>query len=202
MCDVLLALGLTQAAMLGCLVNVPELHPPVEQEGVIGHLVGGQLGTREALGILTLGVDAIRPVVGAGLLHGTGGHLHVSALEHGARGLVVIVTQEVVIDVRVQLLTRVCVYALGVGHVTHHGVAVSGAVARVHGGHLGHLLLVLHRGAGRRAGCDTRDRLEVSSGRRWGDDDRRGLSCTSVLNGCDYGTMGLLALSRGGRWKV
>lgn len=85
-------------AGLGGLVDVPELHPPVEQKGIVGHLVRGQLGRGEVV-VLVHRVDAIGPVVGAGLLGRASGHLHLGAVEQGARSLVVLVSQKVVVDV-------------------------------------------------------------------------------------------------------
>lgn len=154
MLDVLGALG-GPRAVLGRLVDVPELDPPVEQERVVGHLVRRQLRRRVVVGAVAVhGVDAVGPRVGAGLLRLPGGHLHVGAIEHGARGLEVAVAQEVVVDVRVELLARVArvgLCALGMRHGAHDGGAVDGAVAGIHGGHVGQLL-ALHRDAGRAGG--------------------------------------------------
>ena len=120
--------------------NVPELDPPVEQEGVVGDLACRQCGQRHVVGHVD--VAGYIGLVGARLL---GGHLQV-AIEHGAREGVVPVPQEVVVDVRVELFNRVVVaHAFGLRHVAHDGGAVDGAI-RIHLRlHLGHLL-VLHRG--------------------------------------------------------
>jgi hypothetical protein len=150
--DVLRALAGLAGADLGRLVDVPELDPPVEQERVVSHLVLGQKRVWQAMDRVVLhGVNAIGLVAGTGLLRRLGGHLHV-ALDHGPRQAVVVVSQEVVVDVRVELLARVHLLLLllllaGDVHVGHDGRAVDGAAVRVHG----HLhLLVLHRDAGRR----------------------------------------------------
>lgn len=152
MLDVLRALAGLARADLGRLVDVPELDPPVEQERVVGHLVLGQKRVGQAVDRVAVhGINAIGLVAGTGLLRRLGGHLHV-ALDHGPRQAVVVVSQEVVVDVRVELLARVHLLLLllllaGDVHVGHDGRAVNGAAVRVHG----HLhLLVLHRDAGRR----------------------------------------------------
>ena len=77
-------------ARLGCLVDVPELDPPVEEEGVISHLVRRQLRRRE-LFVLAERIGAIEAVVRAGFHGLADGHLHAGALEHGARELEVLV---------------------------------------------------------------------------------------------------------------
>jgi len=143
-------------ARLGGLVDVPELDPPVKQERVVGHLIRRQLRRGKSVSaVLVQGLGAVGPVAGAGLLGRAGRHLdRVAAIEHGPGELEVAVAQEVVIDVRVELLARIRGHALvgvgvGVGgaHGGHHGRAVDRAVACVHSGDVGHLL-ALHRDAG------------------------------------------------------
>lgn len=129
-------------------VNVPELHPPVEQKGIVGDLVGGQRRQGQVVYLLNR-VGAVHLVVGTGLFRG---HLHV-ALEHGARQADVLVPQEVVVNVRVELLGGVSALAARLRHIAHDRGAVDGAVVRIHGRHLRHLLLVLHRGDAWGSGC-------------------------------------------------
>src|SRR5690242_8217663 len=147
--DVLGALGGLAGAVLARLEDVPELDPPVEQERVVGHLVLGQQRVGQAGdGVVVHGVDAVGLAAGARLLRGAGGHFHL-ALDHGARQAVVVVAQEVVVDVRVELLARVHLLVLGWaghGHVGHDGRAVDRAAV----GGDGHVhLRVLQGGAGR-----------------------------------------------------
>ncbi len=85
-------------ARLRCLVDVPELDPPVKQEGVISHLIRRQLRRREFL-VLAEWIGAVEAVVRAGLHRLAGGHFHARTLQHGARELEVLVPQEVVVDV-------------------------------------------------------------------------------------------------------
>lgn len=141
------------AARLGGRVNIPELDPPVEQEGIVCDLVGGQRGKRQVVYLLNR-VGAIHLAVGTGLFRG---HLHV-AFKHGARQVEVFVPQKVVVDVRVELLGGVGALAAGLRHIAHHGGAIDGAVVRIHGRHLRHLLLVLHRDDAWGGGCGRRGR--------------------------------------------
>lgn len=122
-------------------VNVPELDPPIEQEGVVGDLALGQCRQGHVIGHIDI-AGAIGLGVGAGLLRR---QLQV-AIKHGARKGVLSVPQEVVVDVRIELFNRVVgAHAFGLRHVAHDGGAVDGAV-RIHLRHLRHLL-VLHRDA-------------------------------------------------------
>jgi len=164
--NVLRALAGLAGADLGRLIDVPELDPPVEQERIVGHLVLGQKRVWQAIDRVVVHViNAIGLVAGTGLLRRLGRHLHV-AFDHGPRQAVVVVSQEVVVDVRVQLLARVHLPLLllrllaGDVHVGHDGRAVDGAAVRVHG----HLhLLVLHRDAGRRkSAASERSRRRVA----------------------------------------
>jgi hypothetical protein len=153
-CDVLVALCGAVHAVPGRLVDVPELHPPVEQERVVCDLVLRQLGGRHRVGArLVHLVDAVRPHLGAQLLVRPELHLDVLAVNHGLGRRVVLIAQEVVIDVCVELLARVRGLRLlvGVRHVAHHGVAVDGPSVGVHGRHLRYLRVV-HRDAVGRGG--------------------------------------------------
>lgn len=136
-----------RVARLAGHVNVPELDPPVEQEGIVGNHARGQLGQRQVLYLVDR-VDAVGAVARATFL---GQHLQV-AVEHGARQVKVLVAQKVVVDVRVELFGGVGAHALGMRHVAHDGRVVDGAVVRIHGRHVRQLLLLaLHRDGTRRA---------------------------------------------------
>jgi hypothetical protein len=147
--DVLSAFCGAVHAVPSRLVNVPELHPPVDQERILCYLVLGQLWCRHVRGGLLLhGADAIGFGLGAELLRLLRVHPHF-AVEHGLCCGIMLVAQEVVVDVRVELLARVHGLALvGVWHVAHDGGAVNGPSVGAHGRHLRHLG-GLHRDAGR-----------------------------------------------------
>jgi hypothetical protein len=155
---------------LGRLVNVPELHPPVEQERVVCELVLGQLRLRHRFRArLFHCVDAIRPDLGAELLLGPDAHLDARAVEHGPGRREVFVAQQVVVDVRVELLARVHGRsALGVRQVAHHGGAVDGPSVGVHGRHLRHLLGVVHRDAVGRGGLRQAHSVQAAGNARGG----------------------------------
>jgi len=142
-------------------VDVPKLDPPVEQERIVCDHARGQLGQRQVLDLVDR-VDAVGPVAGAALL---GQHLQV-AVEHGARQVEVLVTEKVVVDVRVELFGGVGAHALGMRHVAHDGRVIDGAVVRIHGRHVRQLLLLaLHRDGTRRAcGLGAGGRVGVSDG--------------------------------------
>jgi hypothetical protein len=147
--DILLSLGRPVSAILGCLVNVPELDPPIEQERVLCHLILGELwGGHLAWWLGLCHVGAIGLVSRAVSLRWPSGHLE-TALDHGARGVVVVVAQEIVVDVRVELFARVGARTLGVWHAAHDGGAVHGSPIRTHGRHLRRHIGILHRDAGR-----------------------------------------------------
>jgi hypothetical protein len=155
-CDVLVALCGAVHAVPGRLVDVPELHPPIEQERIVCDLVLGQLGGRHHVGTrLVHLVDTVRPHLGAQLLVGPELHLDVLAVNHGLGRRVVLVAQKVVVDVCVELLARVRGLRLlvGVRHIAHHGVAVDGPSVGVHGRHLRYLGVVHRDAVGRGGRC-------------------------------------------------
>ena len=128
--------------------DVPELHPPVQEERVVCGMAGRDLGSRYSFifQVLVHGVDAI-DVASARtrLLWRIEAHRYV-ALDHHSRELLLAVPQKVVVNVRVELVARVHLAVL-LGPalaVCHDGRAVDGALCRVHAGHASHLG-VLHR---------------------------------------------------------
>lgn len=139
--NVLSALG---RAATGGAEDVPELHPPVEQEGLLGSLVGRQVRQGE---VSKGRIDAVHiPGARLGLDH----DVHV-LVKHGLGEFVVVGAAEVLVDVRVEHVARL---VGGVGRawralaVDHAGRTVHGHWARVHLDHLGHVG-VLHGDGGR-----------------------------------------------------
>ena len=85
------------------MVDVPELEPPVLQKGTLGVLegwVGQVLGPVGVVVIVAVGL--VLALVGR--LLGLGEDLHCARLVHGARNIIVLVAEEVVVDVCVQAL--------------------------------------------------------------------------------------------------
>jgi hypothetical protein len=136
MLDVLGPLVRTAA---GSAEDVPELDPPVEQKRRLGGLAAGHVGLGEIFSVHAVHVASARTRL---WLHV---HDHVG-IEHGLGKFAVVSAEEVVVDVRVELVAwirlAIARQSLAIGH---DGRAVERPCARVHVGHLGSHLGVLHR---------------------------------------------------------
>ena len=95
--------GLLAALIAARVVDVPELEPPVLQEGTLGVLEGWVRQVLGSVGVVVIVAVGLILAL-AGRLLGLGEDLHGAGLMHGARNVIVLVAEEVVVDVCVQAL--------------------------------------------------------------------------------------------------